>query len=429
MSEPIVQTSAPKRRRVVPVAVSREVQGITGAVASPGQQSVPSVPKGAAEEEAAGEGFVWASDSSGIWEVRVRGRSTAGVASCGGDDAAVSSCAAAGGAPGSSTVGSTGVNGCVTKETISSQSVCGIKGGKTMWEFPLQAPVQRLVVDGGYAALATCNELLILGLTSGFLVFPPFRLGSVALHLELDANGHLMVLARDGSLAVWDIRAATCLVKTTLRHMCQPSSVLSIGFRQCTAEPLVRLTDQSLLVFHRGLQAWTTLLGSGGIVAGAAPEAPTTRSGEEAAITSASGGREGVSAEGSRLEGDMLAAACLGDVDEFRERLRRVIRYHAMRAHASPASAVAIRDWCGALVAQATASVEGKAAEGDCVRPRVAWLVSEIAGMGLDGALLISEDVLPSLGGTAARSRELRAEIEALVRAKHEQEGPEFRVF
>jgi len=337
--------------------------------AAPPPEAPPAGPAEVGVAEIPAEGG-WACDSTGLWEVRVRGgRSCPEIAG------------------GSSSL----VQGLRRTSTS--------KAGQAtpLWEYPVHARVLRLAVDGGFAAVAMeGRELQVLSLDSGRPVFPPILLGARPIYLELSARGHLVTLLSDGSITVWDVPKAACSVQCSLRGVCAPGDLQRLGVRPATGEPCLVLKDMRLLHFHRALQRWVVVASrSGGPLepselAGSTPSLVGTR-----AAGSASG-EASAEAEGPRLEGDLLAAACLGSPEEFKERLAALTRHCAVAGEGGR-----LRGCC--------ASMRGSLTAASGPWP---WLAAELAGMDLDGRSLVREVVLPALTSKGSRGEELFAEIE-----------------
>jgi len=268
--------------------------------------------------------------------------------------------------------------------------VRGLRQGAPIWDHAVCARVQRLAANGGFVALSTHQELHVLSASSGRLVFPPLVLGSAALHLEVTPRGQLLVLLRDASVIVWDICSESCVAQASLRQVCSPGEVEQLDVKRETGEPFVRLSDHRLLVFQRDLQAWVALAGVGGRASmrqhTSAPGGPTAEP--------AGSNRRSVS-EDARLEGDVLAAACLGDPLELRDRLDALTRHCAQQGDAQK-----LRGWCASLLGWTLGS-------------SAAWAVlsTQLAGMGLSGSGLLREVVLPALDAVP-RAQELRVEVE-----------------
>jgi len=322
-----------------------------GGAASAAPAAAPAAPEAVSESNAAANGQadvtaeVWGRDEEGLWEVRAR--------------------------------------------YLDSQTylVRGVKDGEVIWEQAVVSAVQYIEVGGGFAALASGHELHVLSVASGLMVFPPLVMGSPCYRLALTSRGHLLALLRDATLAVWDINATSCTVQTSLQGLCQPAELELLDLRLQTGEPFLQLRDGRVLLFQRDLQAWTSLTESKGPAAdpgqGPAVPRPTAPSLDDAL----------------HLEGDMLAAACLGDAEEFCDRLEELVFRYAQH------EPTRLRSCCAALLDRSAGAPVGWA-----------WLAKQLAGMGLDGRALLEEVVIPGLGpGMAPNAQELRAELQEML--------------
>jgi len=92
----------------------------------------------------------------------------------------------------------------------------------------------------------------------------------------------------------------------------------------------------------------------------------------------------------------VLTAACLGNADEFHNRLEVLTQHYAGR------DAGRMRAWCEALLGRAVGTAGAWT-----------WLTKELKDMGLDGAAAIRKAVLP--GVSVAGAHDLHEEIEALL--------------
>eukprot|EP00747_Dinoflagellata_sp_TGD_P168159 gnl/TRDRNA2_/TRDRNA2_193902_c0_seq1.p1 gnl/TRDRNA2_/TRDRNA2_193902_c0~~gnl/TRDRNA2_/TRDRNA2_193902_c0_seq1.p1 ORF type:complete len:400 (+),score=63.54 gnl/TRDRNA2_/TRDRNA2_193902_c0_seq1:80-1279(+) len=294
---------------------------------------------------------------------------------------------------------------CVQDCTDGAAVVRCLESGATAWEYVVRTKVHQLVLDGGFAAFAAGHELQVLSASSGRLIFPPFALPSPVVQLELNAQGQLAAILRDGSLSVWDLEAATCRVQTSLRHTCRPAEVDALGVRPQTAEPFVRLAGQRLLLFHAKLQRWMLLSTADGaaMVAGSrSSELPPEGRSEAPPMV------VGSLSDGPRLEGHLLAAICLGDVTEVRARLRALVRHCAVR------DVGRLRSWCATLVAAIGGTGIGLKPGSDSSGASHSWLGEALAGLGFNGAADLREVIVPEL----KRFQELHAEFTAALTSR-----------
>ncbi|CAK0835427.1 unnamed protein product [Prorocentrum cordatum] len=117
----------------------------------------------------------------------------------------------------------------------------------------------------------------------------------------------LPACAPDGSRA-----CCTAPRRSSLAHVCRPCEVERVGARPRTGEPLVRLADGRLLLFHAGLQHWTVLAGVHGAAA-------LPRREPDAAPAAAEPGPPAAE------RGAPLGAACAGDAEDQAQRVGRSV--------------------------------------------------------------------------------------------------------
>lgn len=272
-----------------------------------------------------------------------------------------------------------------TSETDASL-VRGVHKGQLRWERLVGggSPVEHLAVGGGFAAVALEQEIHLLDLSSGSPVLPPMLVEASVLRLHV-VQEHLAVVLGDGTLRVWDLARLCSVVCTCLRGHCLPADVATLDVKP-SGEPLVGLRDGRLLLYHNGLGRWLAL---------SAPSALEKSTSSEL---------HGL-ADMPRLEGDVLAAAHLGNMTELRERLAVLVTVGASKDLTRVRGCImALLRTFGALDSMAVPQSQSLAA-------------SFCSTRGLDGARIVAEVVIPLLAALPC-GQELRAELEAMLSAR-----------
>jgi len=191
------------------------------------------------------------------------------------------------------------------------RAVCRHLGRET-WSHVLSAPVTHMAIGGGFVAISTDGDIRALELSSGREALSSVSSVSV---LVLDSCGNMLVVGKDFSLSVWNLASGACVVRTTLQHIAKPVDVMSVGVKPQTSEPVVRLRDGRLFAFHRTANSWLSVA--------------HRSSGESAKESFKTEFRErgpGKEIGGCfRAEGELLAAAHLGDPQQFQESLKELV--------------------------------------------------------------------------------------------------------
>ena len=256
---------------------------------------------------------------------------------------------------------------CVVENAAGNEVVRCIANGIPRWEHTQCYPVHGLQADDQFVAIHSEHEFSVVSLATGLYCISPSLLDGPVLQMEINA-GFLVALFSDASLTVWDLNQIERCAKTTLRHVCTPSEIETLSVKRSSGEPFVRLTDGQIKLYRKDLEVWVTLR--------------DVQSQNSAAMLSDQASTK--SRELPRLENDMLMAACRGDPEYFKVRLkvltRRCLDFGGNDLHR-------LQDWCSILI-------DGKTDAGFSMK----WLADEVLAMGLDGSSLISNNVLPSIG-------------------------------
>jgi len=252
--------------------------------------------------------------------------------------------------------------------------VRGLKNGVTVWERLVSGMARKLAVDCGFVAVAT-SEVHVLRLSDGGLLLPPLALNSAVVVLKLKQESFLLALCRDASLYVWDLATQTCLAQTSLATHCAPGDVELLGVKPGTGEPFVRLLGGRVLLFHKELKSWM-VLSSADVHAEVRPDSLSASTARRQTL---------------RLESDLIVAACLGEVDLFKDHLEDLCW------HLASEDVGLLRRWLSVVLKSSQSAAGNGESKDDRRKAVVPLLAVELEKLKLDSDILLREVVLPVL--------------------------------